>query len=136
MGYSITIGESAIDIDIDSENNYSYVYALDTKHDTAPADEVPTDRTNSRWSSYSGWQDFTKAVDLEDRFWNKHDGLMRDHPGYAPITEAVKNEISKANVRVQKDSNIDQNNKTRMKWLEYWTTWAFENCNKPIMDNG
>ena len=43
---------------------------------------------NYRAPSYIGWGEFVRVVGLEDVFFNKATGLMRNHPGIEPLTQA------------------------------------------------
>jgi len=74
-----------------------------TTRDDAPAFGESTDNMSQRWPSYSSWDNFTRALKLEDVMYPKRgnggvSGFSRDgvwfgplipsHPGVAPITEA------------------------------------------------
>ena len=92
MGYTLKIGQLKKVVDGD----YKYDTAEDVKLENAPAFGEPTDYTNSRWPYYSAWHNFSRFVDLEDLFYNKDSGLIRNHPGCVELTQEHKKEIDEA----------------------------------------
>ena len=92
MGYTLKIGQRVVEKDGDGE--YDNVEKIELAD--APADGSPTDRTNERWPSYSGWGDFTEETGLNAVFFDKEKGLLREHPGCVPITEWHRQEVNKA----------------------------------------
>ena len=101
MGYTLTIGEAEIDYSEDS----CRITASNVRLDDAPAHDEPTDYTNSRWPSYTGWSESMRALGLTDMMfagkrgdddgagsfeWNgkEYQPLIIDHPGAEPVTQA------------------------------------------------
>ena len=98
MGYDITIGEA----EIDWSGEHVNISCKTVELPDAPAFDEPTDRTNSRWPSYTSWGNFCRELKIVDVMfcsdncdqaagWFEVDGttrfpLMSEHPGVAPIT--------------------------------------------------
>jgi hypothetical protein len=72
MGYTITIGQADIEWDCDRVT----IIAQSRYNDRAPAFGEPTDYTNSRWPSYSGWGNFCRALGLMDLFFGNQTGTL------------------------------------------------------------
>lgn len=131
MGYNITIGNAIVETDKD------YFPELDARwrvkgehHDNAPAFGEPTDYTNARWPSYSGWADFVDSTGLRE--W--HNEKFERHPGCVGLTkEDVEIVADALKDYVPKDE--DDWNKNRLIWLDYWVRWAVENCETPAIEN-
>jgi hypothetical protein len=97
MGYTLKIGEAMVDW----ERDYVRIWAEDAQSEDAPAFGEPTDHTNSRWPSYSGWSDFAAVIGITEIMFEERNGgcrelqigdecvgcLIQEHPGAAPITE-------------------------------------------------
>lgn len=101
MGYTLTIGE----LEVEVQDEYVRLDAEGVKRDDAPAYGEPTDHTNSRWPSYTGWADFCRDAGIEPLFYgtgwqgpdrrygecpedfHRERPLLSEHPGAAPITE-------------------------------------------------
>lgn len=96
MGYTLKIGEAIISWHHD-------LVKIDCKNielPDSPAFGEPTDRTNSRWPSYSSWANAMKKLGLMDIMFNERNGgkgyvdwkgkvlypLLQEHPGASPIT--------------------------------------------------
>lgn len=94
--------------------------------ENAPAEGLPTDRTNSRWPSYSGWANFVTDTGLSDVFAE----LMPDHPGVGKIKLRHLERIESVN-----PDKIAEYNKGRLEWLKYWVRWAILNCSNPVIVN-
>lgn len=89
MGYSIYIGEAKAGIDFYEDEVYVYPDVDIVKLDYAPSfpnDEL-TGNSNYRAPSYSAWSDFLRGAGLYDMFFDKSEGLMREHPGCFIINE-------------------------------------------------
>jgi hypothetical protein len=157
MGYTLTIGEAKLrehdPLDCDGELIARYVVEH-VSHPDAPAFGEPTDRTNSRWPSYSVWRDFARDVGLEDFFYCKERGLIRSHPGCFLLQGHHLEEIRAARLRRQGSNGgrppgfWDEDEKThqyidngndpelaRLIWLEYWVNWALSDCKVPAIAN-
>lgn len=106
---------------------------FDARHDDAPATGDPTDYTNSRWPSYTGWADFCDAYGLRQLILGK---LMHEHPGYHALTrEDLKTIRAAAKNEPQGRDTAAEYNRARMKWLLYWVKWALSNCKQPAIYN-
>lgn len=159
MGYTLTIGNlQTLWDDGDGLESRIRNSAEGEHHDNAPSFGEPTDGSNSRWPSYSAWRNFTKFTNLEDFFYNKETGLLREHPGCFPLTKEHKEIIDKAyddfykkypNAKAGFSPNINEkhgmyedkewpeenNYAVRLEWLKYWVDWAIEKSEKPVFYN-
>ena len=146
MGYTLIIGEPHVEID--KEINYASIEVKDVKIKEAPSFGEPTDCTNSRWPSYTGWSDFCRFVGLYDMFFDKEYGLIYEHPGVAPVLPIHKEKIEKAMIQFKKDypnSIAGYSDKhdwpesngylARLEWLKYWIDWSLINCKQPVFKN-
>lgn len=157
MGYTLEIGELETTIEKDGLNSYIDHSVKSEHHDEAPAYGEPTDNSNGRWPSYTAWHDFARFVDLEDLFYNKSTGLLREHPGCIPLVQEHKKIIDKAykafykkypNCKAgfspksledeffeDKDWPLENVWAVRLEWLKYWVDWALTNCENPVFYN-
>lgn len=98
MGYNLAIGEA---INVHTEDG-DRVKVEEEHFSWAPAFGEPTDHTNTRWPSYSGWHNFCRNIGIAGIMFNTRNGgsdifelpdgsrvgcLMPEHPGTAPITQ-------------------------------------------------
>jgi hypothetical protein len=158
MGYSLTIGELEIRYDNDIEVPRIRLTASSTRLDAAPAFGEPTDFTNERWPSYSSWTEFCRNVGLRSLFYgddDREDCLLENHPGCVPLTKKHVAEINDAmnaykllhpdaiptygnpkNFYEADPDNSEENSfMCRLVWLQFWATWAINNCEKPVFAN-
>lgn len=161
MGYTLKIGEIFVRKELmdedDQKTAYFHTGVISEEHKNAPAFGEPTDRQNSRWPSYTAWSNFCDFVGLEDLFYNKEYGILREHPGCVPLTQSHKEEIDKAlenfkkkypkaipsystnvkNIMLEEDPTWPEENNfmVRLVWLKYWVDWALENCENPAFYN-
>jgi len=158
MGYSITIGELEIETHDDDGLDCTGLSfdAVGVSRDEAPAFGEPTDYTNSRWPSYTSWSNCLRDAGIYDLFFdNGH--LIGGHPGVRLVTKEFVEEFKKRKqVFEQKYPNVqptygenhkgvfgevDEDNPEensvycRVVWLDYWLTWALENCKVPVIAN-
>ena len=161
MGYTLKIGESYVDFDEDGDRR---VLVHDVELGDSPAFGEPTDRTNSRWPSYTGWGNFCRNVGIASIMFNGRNGgsdifelpdgsyvgcLMPEHPGVARITQKHLDYI-KAKVNAYKALHPDHlpefppegvedpkcdGNLCRAQWLIFWMEWAILNCENPTFYN-
>jgi len=96
----------------------------------APADGVPTDNTNERWPSYTGWYEFAEETGLLDMFFDKKVGIMRSRPGIFKITKDHQAQVNQAIENYGSGYQL-----ARLKWLKFWVDWATENCENPSIQN-
>ncbi len=124
MGYNLIIGEKIIE-DTDSEGGL--VWAKGIRLEEAPADGSPTDHTNERWPSYNGWADLQRDCE-------RHGGgevialIVKEHPGYINLNPAI-------NAKIQALKAGESYNKSRLEWLKFWSKWALDNCEHPVICN-
>ncbi len=176
MGYDIYIGETAMR-PIDDEDakwmieeghtpehsrtsndktTYYEPYVGETEQDDAPVfpnDEM-TGNSNNRHPSYTTWSHFCDVTGLTGVFFNKQDGLMREHPGLASIhlehVQAIDQALQswKVNHPNAVPGFDEWNHKTmhhtptdndptlaRLIWLDWWVKWAMNNCESPAIRN-
>ena len=159
MGYTISIGEAVIDNDIDHKLEYRHcgIGVTGVTIGDAPAFGEPTDYTNSKWPSYSGWADFAESTGLKDFFYQEEYGVLSSHPGSVPIDDKdlkmVQGKLQKYKMQLKGQGkkaipalwsgdimeetppNGGDQNLGRLIWLEYWMRWAIENCENPVIAN-
>ena len=138
MGYSIYIGERTYSAEIE---DFIVEKVCD---DSAPefSGDFMSAKNNSRHPSYGGWAAFCKETDLYDLFFNSENGLMHEHPGCVIIQKQHEIIIKKALLKRQQESNLPPGFNynqdlilARLIWLDYWVSWALENCKKPAIYN-
>ncbi len=154
MGYTIKIGNATPKFSKDDGELYAaWVVELVDKKD-APAFGEPTDFENQRRPAYTAWEDSMKALGLHSMFFSHGDGLMSQHPGCKIINAKhvakVKDAIAKRRAinggkpagffsyDTKSNTNFDNGNDpdlARCVWLEYWMSWAVENCDTPAIEN-
>lgn len=156
MGYTLIIGELKTEIQNEGLESYIYNTAEDAKHDEAPAFGEPTDHENNRWPSYTAWGNAMRFIDLYDLMFDKHTGLIREHPGCVPLMKEHKEIIDKAYIAFyekypnakagyspkvdifdNEDPDWPEENSyaVRLEWLKYWVDWALKNCKHPVFYN-
>lgn len=142
MGYTLKIGQAIIGYDKEYESVYIDVESVNLN--LAPAFGDPSDFINERYPSYKTWHSFTKWAGLDDLFYNKEYGILRDHSGAVVLVERHKIEIDHAcssiknkypNVKPEFDKDESNANMARLEWLRFWVDWSLENCDKPIFYN-
>jgi len=119
---------------------------------TFPNDEM-TGNSNNRHPGYSQWSEFCEQAGIESLFFNRTDGLMREHPGYQPL-EPIHAEIIESALNGYKELHPDAvpgfeawtwNDDApevgydpilaRLIWLDWWVKWALMNCENPGIHN-
>jgi hypothetical protein len=151
MGYNLKIGELTTEVTDDGRESIIWNSAESVNHDNAPAYGEPTDHSNIRWPSYTSWSDFARFVGLYDFFFDKHEGIMRQHSGCFPIKQEHIDIVHKAykefyekypNAIPGYPENEDYDNwpeensyAVRLEWLVYWMDWAHKNCKNPVFAN-
>lgn len=116
------------------------------RHKDAPVftgDEMTGD-SNSRHPGYGSWHDFCQEVGLDDLFFNRDAGLMREHPGTfrlepqhaETISAALKRYHGKHPNMTPRFGNSDEEACLgRLIWLDWWARWAVTNCKVPAIHN-
>lgn len=140
MSFSIRIGGQVGAPHHESLHGVHYLEREDApKFD---GDEM-TASTNERNIGYGAWGTFCREVGLHDLFFSKANGLMREHPGCAPLREEHVARVADAIAKWKAahpatepgwDANQDPN-LARLLWLEGWMRWATGNCDKPALSN-
>lgn len=152
MGYSLAIGEKWTSYD--EKLDYTYTWVHSERHKEAPAFGEPADHENQRWPSYSTWSNFARESGLMHVLY-PDGGILGGHPGQAPITEKMRQEINTAyhhyraahpyaepgfkeelftGKPIPNSENMDDT-LARFEWLKYWVNWAMDNCKNPIFVN-
>jgi hypothetical protein len=149
MGYNLKIGELKTNWNTDDGRESTIELSVEVERGRKePFLNVgePTDGMNVRWPSYTSWSNFAKSADLYDFFFDKCEGLIREHPATFPLCEEHR-EIVNAKYKAFKDKHPkskptydDENNEhnavlVRFEWLKYWINWALDNCEKPVFYN-
>lgn len=124
MGYNLRIGE----LKSEQIDNTTIWDVEEVEIDHAPSDGSPTDHTNARWPSYSGWDDFGHEAGLSILFTE----LMPEHPGYAILKPRHKRMIDAVYAN---KSLLDPEMLGRLEWLKFWVDWALKNCKQPAFVN-
>ena len=167
MSYDIYIGEAVIDVpheeDLADGCNRLDVRVEPFNHPKAPVfhGDMMTGNSNSRHPGYSQWSTFTEKVGLDNLFFNKSTGLMRNHPGTCMLTKdhldqvivarkkwEAKNpgkkpgwcgchDCEQLGPRDNKEPHVPEydGNLARVLWLEWWFDWALNNCKVPAICN-
>lgn len=147
MSWSITIGE----LHTYKEDGQTFTEALPAEHPDAPAYNEPTDGTNSRWPSYTGWARFCEFAGLNFAPFNgMHDGygyyminaatvkifdlcyetFYQFHPNAKP---GFSPKLQNPKIISDPDWPEENNHAARLEWLKYWLHWAMKNCKNPII---
>lgn len=143
MGYSIAIGNAVNKSYRDGDELVARWEVEGATSDKAPVFEEDdmTGNSNGRYPSYSGWGDFARETGLEDFFFHRQEGLMREQPGCFIITEDHYNTVKKAlMLRRGKGGKAgfgdgEDYNLARLMWMEFWMRWALDNCENPAIAN-
>ena len=154
MGYTIKIGNAIPKFSKEHGELYAaWEVELVNKKD-APAFGELNDFENQRWPSYTTWADSMRVLGLHSMFLSSNEGLMRSHPGCEIITDEhvakVKDAIANRRATnggkppgfwgydTKSHTEFDNGNDPHLArgiWLEYWMTWAVENCETPSIEN-
>lgn len=151
MGYIINIGNAVPR----HSKEYGELYARWAVEDatsgdapTFPHDEV-TGNSNSRSPSYTGWHEFCRKAGIEDLWYDKNEGLLREHPGCFILTPTHHARVKEALERWRAHATLppgfsgwhgEDDGKydailARLIWLEWWMDWALKNCETPAVEN-
>lgn len=147
MGYTITIGQLEVCKSPDDGLDCSCLTfsAEGVNHENAPAFGEPTDYTNERWPSYTGWSDFLIDAGLYEVFFYDNGHLIGGHPGIRLVTREMKVRVDTALEAFQKENpgleaKFVEGTRAggtlcRLTWLKYWIDWAIDNCETPVIAN-
>lgn len=133
MGYNITIGKAIISTE--------YGLCLDVEGQEHPeAPNYPNDecsqKCNFRCPSYTTWHKVVRELDIEELFYDKEEGLFREHPGVVGltkehlevITEAVKAyKVKYPDAKPAMGTTDEDSILLRGIWLEWWVRYSITN---------
>ena len=135
MSYDIYIGEY--------DDNEKCVQSLDLSEAPAFDGDEMTGHGNHRHPGYGQWTDWARDVGLYPLFFDKTDGLMREHPGNQSLSEKHL-DVAQSALRKWKRQHKDvvpgwgygqDAMLARLVWLEWWMVWALKNCKRPTIYN-
>lgn len=162
MGYTLSIGNATVESGNDDGELWTRWTVAGATHPDAPVfpnDEL-TGNSNVRSPSYTGWHDFARDTGLDRMFYDKDEGMLKNHPGCVPLVEADHTDVlaalqrwkakadkppgfaglDKFNEETQKwepsaDEGRYDHTLARLMWLEWWIRWALDNCATPAFEN-
>ena len=146
MSYDIYIGEATLEL-FEGDVEYPAEIHIRVARTTQPGapqfegDEMTGDG-NSRHPGYSQWHGFCRAAGLEDLFYDKEQGFIREHPGTFALEQRHLDVVTKAREEWEK-GHFDPPGfvegkdyiLARILWLEWWMRWALDNCKYPAIHN-
>jgi len=155
MSYDIYIGQAVVRSDFDKKYEEFYAEWVVEPQSLIGAPVFPNDgmtsNGNSRHPGYSQWSGFLDKCGLHDLFFNKEEGLMREHPGIALLKpshlERVREALAKWKLTASGKppgfgsfpkfidgewKSVDEDTYdsilARLLWLEFWMDWALREC--------
>lgn len=163
MSYSIYIGNAEVYAEWDpgyGESPRAEWQVNRVELPEAPFTADNTGRSNNRDPGYGQWAEFCRQTGLHRLFFDKEDGLMREHPGCQRLErthldfivdahrtysgrnpnrrpgacECSECQWSSKSTDIPHDPSLDFN-MCRLAWLEFWVRWALENCERPAIYN-
>ncbi len=174
MSYDIYIGNAELLSEWPGEDDEPVAEWTVNSHAEDAAPSFPFDTMtangNSRHPGYSQWGDFCREAGLYDLFFGveygdppgfgrerpREGGLMRHHPGIAPLTPAILATVTAARQRRQEQHpdavpgwdfsswqkpELDDGVRgrdhilARLLWLEWWMDYALRTCERPAIYN-
>ena len=146
MGYYIAIGNAVPEFSKDDGYLHACWRVDETANEDAPnfPGDIMTKNRNIRSPSYTGWSEFCEKVGLTELFFDRCEGLFRNHPGCVMITQEdyqiVADALEEYKKHAQRPPGYDDfgnydYNLARLMWLDYWMKWALENCETPAIYN-
>lgn len=158
MGYNIYIGNATPFWEATEGEERMGWRVEPAKSDDAPTfpNDGMTANTNSRYPSYTGWDNFCHAAGIHPLFYDQYEGLLREHSGIQILTKKhhliVKGALE--SFKIQHPTTVpgfkgeplsgevepfagDEFSHTlaRLIWLEWWMRWALGNCEHPAVQN-
>ena len=145
IGERTTIGPGHYNYDEETGERFAVEKISNINAPVFDCDEM-TGNTNVRSPAYHVWSKFTKEAGLHDLFFNKVNGLMKDHPGIVSITHEHLAAITEALIkRSTNNSKIPGFSETedprydgtwaRLIWLEWWMKYSLQTCKNPSIYN-
>lgn len=155
MGYSIYIGEGKKVKDEDGEAYRMTVERIESDEAPLFPDDTLTGQSNGRHPSYGAWSEWATIVGLHHFFFDKKEGLMKEHPGWEKLHLRHFWEIRQARKRWEKlhpnavpgftefsawEENEEYQDEydpmlARLLWLEFWVCYALKHCKNPVIVN-
>lgn len=155
MSYTIRIGQGhgkARTINGVIDVSKMKVPSMERKDAPQLPNDGMTGKENHRHPGYSQWHNFTLEAGIEDMFYHPVDGLLRPHPGTRILTPSHRETIKTARKQWEEkhpnaipgfwaDYEPTEEEKdydailARLIWLDYWISWAVENCEFPCLQN-
>lgn len=161
MGYTFKIGNAVPEFSKEDDilsARWRVEAATHEKAPTFPNDEM-TGNSNSRSPSYTAWHEFCKEAKIMDIFYDERGRLHAGHPGCVKLTSDMLRKVSNAKAEFERIvtkpagfcgfpiHNKETNNweypdegkydstLARLVWLEWWMSWALNNCETPAIEN-
>jgi hypothetical protein len=150
MAYTIKIGNAVPHVYRDDgvASEFGWIVEDATHHEAplATAEHDASGRSNSRLPSYVGFHDLCDRHGLAPMFFGE-DGLMRQHPGIAPLCGHHLAQIERSIARLRsahphavprladKDESTANADLFKLEWYSFWIRWALENCENPAIQN-
>ncbi len=146
MGYNIIIGNATPEFNKDDDELSAGWYCKHVSLPDAPTfpnDEM-TGNSNSRYPSYLAWSEFCKEAGIYDVFYDETEMFRGGHPGCVLLKKSDLERIREARIRRERISTLlpgFDNDKiydavlARLIWLEWWMSWALDNCETPAVEN-
>lgn len=147
MGYHIDIGNGVERIE-DEETGLEMCVDTISLPNAPCFPNDPTSDTNSRTPSYHTWALFCTETGLFPWYYNPDRTERWGYPGHLVITKAeietVSHVLQQYGATVNDPPGFDQapgirgpvqynGNLARLLWLQWWMTWAIENCPNPVV---
>lgn len=107
MGYSIVIGEAAIEYSNEYGDSYAYITAEGQKVNNAPCFGFSdiSGKSNERSPGYGQMSDWCRNVGLYGLFFDKDDGILRHHPGCVPLEKRHLDVVIEAREKWYREHN-------------------------------
>jgi hypothetical protein len=149
MGYNIAIGNAVPWFSKEDEELHARWVVDDgtckIALDNSPIFPGENDQSNGRSPAYLVWYEFLDKVGLTDVFYDERESSCH---GIRIITKDMRDRVKRAFELYKKtkppgfnphgateDSAQFDAVLARLIWLNYWITWAFENCETPAIEH-
>ncbi len=106
--------------------------------------QIPLGKANHADFSYNRWFNFCEEVGIRDVFYDKDENFIGRRTGAIWITPLTQHTIRAAYKALQAEypdfvlqdvisSDHLVGHFHLLAWLDYWVTWALENCKRPVI---